>query len=125
MFLQLSAYLELPDDGNKHFVAKLMTYVFLTVGVKLPIRKTIVRILVSSQLYLIEIYLVEHLKMFINDMKNKSDTSHLALEPNEVFGYIMSCLDNFAPGLRAVTSVAEEVFHFTFTMLQQYTNRLL
>lgn len=88
---------------------------FLTVNQKLPIRKTIARALSGLDSQQIETCLVEQLQHLI---KNIETTDNQKIR-NDLCSGILSCAENYAPGLRAVTSVAGEIFQFTVSFLNQ------
>lgn len=101
-----------------------MTYLFLTASPKLPIKKTIVRILNNSDSHKIEVCLANHLQNFINDLKTSSKTEGFKAS-NVLCNYCLSCAENYAPGLRALSSVARELFSFVSDYLKQLVSHLM
>lgn len=93
----------------------MITYIFLTVNPKLPIRKTIVRVLSGLDSDQIESCIAEHLQCFIKKINAKD--GHKVY--NELCSCILSCTENYAPGLRAVSTVAGDLFNFTVNFLKQ------
>lgn len=123
LYLQLSAYLQNREDNiNRQFVAKLFTYLYLTINAKLPIRKRITRILHNAKSNIITCYLTEHLQLFMTKAKNES---HLKLQKqNEYLSILLSCVENFQPGLDAVSSIVKEVFSFAVDVFYELINTI-
>lgn len=88
---------------------------FLTVNQKLPIRKTLLRVLGGLDGRQIQNCVAAHLQSFVESISETE--GHRAY--NDVCNGILSCTENFPPGLRAVTSVAGDVFNFTVDFLKQ------
>lgn len=81
----------------------------------MPIKKTIVRILNGLDSEEIETYLAGYLLKFIETTTHTDNyKTH-----NEICSYILSCTENYPPGLRAVSSVAGELFEFTVGFLKK------
>lgn len=121
---QLAKYLNSEDcDANKQLVLELLTYMYLITNSKLPIRKTVVRVLVSKDSNQIEPCLIKHLEYFMNNLKHL-EKIELIKASNDLCSYILSCSENFAPGLRAVSSIAGKLFSFTCEFLNRLVSYL-
>lgn len=117
-YLQLGSFLKSQSClEHKESVVNLLTFIFLTINPKLPIKKTIIRILQSSESAQIEACLAKHLQYFIKAAEKLSEVDISLC--NEICNYTISCTENYPPGLRAISSVAPDALKFVTRFLKQ------
>lgn len=122
--MQLAEYLDDKNENQtKQAVAKLLTYLYLTINSKFAIRKTITRILSNGDSVVIVDSLTEHLRLLLENAKNNTDDSRTQKQ-NEVLNSVMLCIENFQPGFKAVASIGSEIFYFIIEVFQELILKL-
>lgn len=94
-----------PDDSE--FVTGLLTYLFVTIDTKHPLRKTISRILLTASNDLIKKTLSGNILYLMDSTKNENDCVYR--KQYEVIINLQNCFNNFPPGIEAISSITDNV----------------
>lgn len=94
----------------------------MTISAKFPIRKTVTRILFNTDSNIVKCKLAEHLQLFMINARTESDANTKLKKQNEVLSIVLSCVENFQPGLDAVSSIVKDIFNYAIDVFYQLIN---
>ncbi|GJQ88097.1 hypothetical protein Trydic_g13108 [Trypoxylus dichotomus] len=97
----------LTDSSNSEFITSLLTYLFLTIDSKHPIRKTISRILLSANNNLVRKTLSDNILDLIKI--GEAEKYCVSRSRYEIITSLQNCFNNFPPGIESISNVTDYV----------------
>ncbi|KAI4458024.1 thada/death receptor interacting protein [Holotrichia oblita] len=110
------------NSVDSEFSTSLLTYLFLTVDTKHPIRKTISRVLLSANNDLVRKTLSENILFLINTDKEEKDCS--LMNHYEIITDIQNCFNNFPLGIESISDITDYVTPYVIKLFLSLGDKL-
>ncbi|KAK9728753.1 Ferric reductase NAD binding domain [Popillia japonica] len=117
MLLQYSS-----NAVDSEFSTLLLTYLFLTVDTKHPIRKTISRVLLTANNDLVRKTLSENILFLINTDKGNKDFCYQS--NHEIIIDLQNCFNNFPLGIESISDITDYVTPYVINLFLYHGDKL-
>lgn len=92
------------------FTSSLLTYLFLTVDTKHPIRKTILKVLLTANNELVKKTLSQNIVYLIKVVKEDSNCTFA--KQYDIVINVQNCFNNFPLGIESISSIIDYVISY-------------